>query len=90
VSGRTIWKFPLPLSDSVAIAMPERSRVLSVGVQSGGVRQLQLWADVNPGAAIVIRRFEIRGTGHPLGDVGRFIGTVIDGPFVWHVFEAIS
>ncbi len=48
------------------------------------------WFVVDPDADLLSRRFLLRGTGHPLDleATGRFVGTVLDGPFVWHVFEA--
>lgn len=34
----------------------------------------------------------VRGTGHDCGDVAyaEFIGTVVDGNFVWHVFAGVE
>jgi len=27
------------------------------------------------------------GTGHPIGENKRHVGSALDGPFVWHLFE---
>jgi hypothetical protein len=83
----TIWKFPLPIGDVVDVPMPEGARVLTVAAISDAPF---LWAIVDPYAPVVDREFVIRGTGHPLGDVGAYLGTfiVLGGTLVFHVFEA--
>lgn len=68
------------------ISMPDGAEVLSVGLQHGLVT---VWALVDPDALLVSRAFLIAGTGQPClrRRLGRFIGTVFDGVFVWHVWE---
>lgn len=59
--------------------------MLSVGMQDGEIR---LWAKVCPVAPYCHVDIFVRGTGHDFtGAEWRFIGTVFDGPFVWHIFE---
>ncbi len=84
---KRIFKYPFELGDDVTVWMPEGAKVVSVQVQREGVC---FWAIVEPQAPEVQRRFSVRGTGHELGDVGEFIGTVQThgGGFVWHIFEA--
>jgi hypothetical protein len=89
---RTIWKFTLPIEDTVDVKMPDFSKILSCGEQEG---ELVIWAEVIPTRDIVSRRIYIRGTGHPLtGEEGRFIGTVQFGSpqyretYVWHLFDS--
>lgn len=83
---KTIWKFEVPVEDEVSVEMPCHSEVLAVQEgESPGV--LWLWAIVDDTFTTRPRRFSIRGTGHPLGEVGPYIATVQTGPFVWHVFE---
>jgi hypothetical protein len=83
---RTIHKYPLELGEETAVALPEGAEVLCVQTQ-GGVPQL--WVAVDPEARLIPRRFRVRGTGHPLGQVGKYIGTfqMADGKLVFHVFE---
>jgi hypothetical protein len=82
----TIWKFHLPVDDFVRVPMPEGAQILSVQAQHN---EIYLWAIVNPQARTIPHGFAIRGTGHPIGTVGAFIGTVQmnDCSLVWHVFE---
>ena len=68
--------------------MPSGAEILSVADQGG---TLCLWAAVDASAPTEKRMFEIVGTGgylHPeTGTSRRFISTVLQGSFVWHVFE---
>lgn len=89
---RTIHKFPLTVGDTVALVMPAGAIVRHVGTQKPGGGNLCVWAEVDTSPAIpkVERVFHIRGTGHPVPTGGvEFVATVIDGPFVWHVWRDI-
>ncbi len=86
-----IWKYQLQITDMQTILVPLDFEILSVGNQDGN---LCLWLLVNSKApATEVLHIEIIGTGNPIyNDMGvdrKFIGTVIVGPFVWHVFERI-
>lgn len=88
MSTRTIWKFVLPIQDTVEINLPSGSTPLHVAEQDGAVC---LWVEVTLGAPNEFRKFLVRGTGNPLtGDEGPYLGTAQVGMFVWHVYEAIS
>ncbi len=86
----TIFKYPLTLSDRQFVAMPIVAEILSVQIQPGS--GICLWVMVNSESPKTERCFEIFGTGHPItpGIERRFLGTVQEGKFVWHVFERIS
>lgn len=83
---RTIWKFPLSVSDKQVIAMPKGANILTVQSQNGvGC----IWAEVSPRADIKRRTFLTVGTGHDVPrDARKYVGTYQSGPFVWHVYEA--
>lgn len=83
----TIYKFEVRVNDSVEIPMPKGAQVISVGNQRNG--HICFWAIVDSDwPQTELRRFKIRGTGHTItGDPGKFVGTVMDELFVWHVFE---
>lgn len=84
---KTIWKFPLSLSDESVFKMPSGAKVLSAGVQE---ERIHIWAEVDPDKIQVLKRFYVVGTGHPMpiGNL-RFIDTVhmAGGELVFHVFE---
>lgn len=65
-----IWKFTLnPVEDT--IAMPEGARILHVREQ---FQRVCIWAEVDPEAAIVNRRFGIGLTGQGVPP-GGYVGT---------------
>lgn len=86
MSDSQVWKFPLAAVDIAEVEMPEGAEVLCVQVQAGDP---MLWALVAPEAPTVTRRFRVAGTGHLVGDVGRYIGTfqLFGGGFIGHVWE---
>ncbi len=86
--SRTIWKYPIPITDAFTIDMPRGARILSLDTQNGGPT---IWALVDPAAEKVPRAFRLFGTGHEVEiDTERadFIGTfqVSDGALVFHLF----
>lgn len=91
MTAKTIWKYPLEITDLQHIVMPKDAVVLSAGVQDGTIC---VWAMVDPKVSLTeSKAFEIHGTGNPSieDEEGlRFIGTFVLDLFVWHVFERIS
>ena len=90
---KAIWKYALTVTDNPTVKMPLDARVLTVRANSDrphAYYKIDLWALVDPEVQTAIRHFRIVGTGHPGPDLDMvdYIGTVFDGPFVWHVFEA--
>jgi hypothetical protein len=89
---KTIYKYTLPVRDDCQVSMPEFAKILSVGYQNDP-SVLYIWAEIETANAPVIRHFQVRGTGHPLGDLiqadGKYIGTVncMGQGLVWHVYE---
>lgn len=83
---KKIYKYEIPIEDAPSVPMPIGAQVLSVAASGGD--SLLLWALVDTEAPVEDRHLAICGTGHPVREVGAFIATVQDSPFVWHVFEA--
>lgn len=80
----TIWKYPIKITDIQKLILPEGSKILSIHNQFG---ILTLWVLVNTEAKEEERAISIVGTGRPCWcQTWSFIGTVLDDPFVWHVF----
>lgn len=81
----TIYKYPIGRTDQQIVAMPQGARILTAQVQD---QQLCLWAEVDPALAKEPRTICIVGTGHaiPAGPL-LYLTSVLDGPFVWHVYE---
>lgn len=85
----TIWKFSVTVIDNFQIQMPEGAKILTVDMQ-GDVPYI--WAIVVPNSPLQIRKFVLRGTGHPfVGGEDNYIGSfqLIEGLLVFHLFESI-
>lgn len=81
----TIWKYPLVSHGVISINMPQGAEVLSAQMQLGFVT---LWALVGPRTVYEMRTFLVVGTGNALPPANlSHISTILDGPYVWHVFE---
>ena len=83
----------LDTKDCMKIAIQAPAKILSVGIQNP--HKISMWALVDPDIEkAIVRTIGIVGTGNHIafstekGD-NRFLGTVFDGPFVWHVFEVM-
>jgi hypothetical protein len=90
---RTIYKYPLTITDEQILTLPSDPELLDVQFQ-GDV--LTLWALVNPDSPTTEKlRIHIIGTGAMIpGDRGDYIGTAqapTAGPqLVWHVFASLT
>lgn len=83
-----IYKYPLKMLRLQSVEFPAGAKILSVANQNGTIC---LWASIlnpDPDAATRRREIEIIGTGDQVSKADRtFIGTVLVGAYVWHVFE---
>ncbi len=80
-----IWKFRVPHAGQNRIEMPRGAQIASAGCLARD--SVYVWALVDPHEPMEARSVWLLPTGGELSAMtGRFIGTVIDGPFVWHVF----
>lgn len=86
---KTIYKYEVQVDDLVCIELPKGAQIISAAENvHDRYGSLFFWAIVDTEAPLEERRLAIRGTGHPLGEVGAFIATCRNDPFIWHVFEA--
>jgi hypothetical protein len=86
---KTIWKFPLEVTDFQTIRMPKDAEILSVADQYGVVC---VWAKVDSENELEDRTFYIAGTGNLFDDSWnwQFVGSVQQSVFVWHVFVEVK
>jgi hypothetical protein len=93
MSGRTIWKYTIPVNALAASFtnveyIPEGARFLSVAPQHGSIA---LWYEIpDPDAPPIEHGFQLFGTGTgPIGDHLDYVGTTLhaDGQLVLHVYE---
>ena len=84
-ANREIWKYPLEHGTEQHIRMPKGAEVLTVQIQNDHVC---MWAEVSPDEPLEERRFHVIGTGHRMpADAWHYLGTIQQGPFVWHIYE---
>lgn len=83
---KKIYKFQIELTEYQLLAMPKDAEIISAQSQDG---RICLWAIVDTEQdEIVYRHILLVGTGHRvLDNAKKFIGTVQQGAFVWHLFE---
>jgi hypothetical protein len=90
-----IWKYPLEITDTQVIKVPQNSTILTLQMQN---QMPVMWVLVDIDADLEDRTFNIYGTGHALPqdygtghalpqDYGTYRGTFQKGGFVGHVFE---
>lgn len=80
----SVFKYQLPDPCDVFQLM------LPVGAEVLHVDQRYLWARADTKVDLEPRFFRWAGTGHSLGrDVGAHVGSWLEGPFVWHLFEIV-
>lgn len=90
---RTIWKFPLLITDEQVLPMPTHSDPLHVGFQGD---TLCLWVHAETDQERYPQTIHVYGTGNPIDvDCGSVhVGTVshvVNGRIlVWHVFWAVA
>lgn len=84
--ARVIYKYDLALTDSQTIQRVGANPVVRHFAQQEG--RLRVWVEHDL-EGVETLSLELRGTGHPVGEVGEFIGTVMtwDG-FVWHLYQS--
>lgn len=85
----TIYKYPLsPMADEMKISMPAGAQPLSCGTDPVGIPCI--WAMVDTDSELEDVTVRCIGTGWDVSkllDNGlQFLGTINDGPFMWHVF----
>lgn len=84
----TVWKYRLEL-DKNDLKLPKGSNLLTVMDQNG---EICLWCRCDDHAELEVRRLIVSGTGQPAPapETSRYVGSVCQGPFVWHVFELLE
>lgn len=80
---RKVWKYEVTLSPTL---MPFGAKIVHVGMQG---HDPYLWAEVDPDAPTEDRHFVVVGTGQDIPESSVHVGTVLDRPFVWHVYELV-
>jgi hypothetical protein len=88
---RTIYEYKLAITDEQIVDIHAHASILSVGTDP--LNNVCIWVLVETDNPPEPRKFSIARTGNPFpgpetpGNVQKFLGTAVQTPFVWHVFE---
>ncbi len=85
---KQIFKYPIPISGSFPLDLPEGAEILCVQVQNGVGPCI--WALVDSDNASEVRDFSVVGTGRSTNvSIAGYIGTFqeLNGQLIWHLFE---
>lgn len=87
---KTIYKYQVtPTDPRLEIELPGSAKVVFVGSQLVGV--VNFWVELTISHRTKHKRiFVLHGTGHDIPDNHDYIGSVLDSPFVWHLYEENS
>lgn len=79
-----VYKYPIGLGTN-SIETFKGAEVLSCGFDPNGT--ICIWVKVDPTAPAANIIVDCIGTGWDMpDDEAKFIGTFVDGPYIWHVF----
>ena len=81
---RTIYKYPVPV-DGNPLSIPGLRKIVHVGQDPMG--KATMWVEVDTDKPATLYHFGVIGTGHHIPDHSKHLGTFIDGPFVWHIYQ---
>lgn len=84
---KTVYKYRIRVTDVQTLKMPMGWKPLHVGIDPIG--DFCLWALVDTEALELEQDIYVHGTGHPVGENEEYIGSDVQGRFVWHVFRQI-
>jgi len=91
MSETVVYKYDMPVSSDVTIEMPAGAQILRVAHFNG---QSSVWALVDLKNDMQSYHFMVVGTGMVVNDErfrgSKYIGSIIDGPFIWHVFSVLD
>ncbi len=87
---KVIYKYEITALDPIkTFKWPRFSKVVHVGTQTAGT--MQIWLEIRqPDETLEERTFVVYGTGHYVTDGDVYVGTVLDAPFVWHLYERMK
>lgn len=86
---RTIYKYPIAITDKQTMILPAGAEFLSVQAQNNDLYTWVLLDTEKPKESVNVR---IYGTGHPIEDNIKLkhIETIQIDSFVWHVFIEVK
>ena len=85
----SIWKYEIEPDFVIQeVEMPIGAQIISFGLDANNA--ICFWAKVDTEARKEMHLVACVGTGWPIDNIrdnAKFIGTVVHGPYVWHLFD---
>lgn len=86
--AKRVYKYPLTIVEGEqVVSMPLLAKIVHVGIKDGETNTIYLWAEINDQQRPTTRTFQVHPTGQYIDDQTDYVGTVIKGQLVWHVYE---
>lgn len=86
---KTVHKFPILYGKAIELMLDPASKVVLVG-KDWASKSLCIWIELDKsrGPEFAVRtKFEIYGTGHDIPHNAKHIGSYVDDPYVWHLYQ---
>jgi len=83
---KTIYKYSIsPDNPRLEVELPDMATVVFVNSQLTG--WVNFWIEFTPDEKMHTRTFVLHGTGHTIPVDNHYVGSALDPPFVWHLYE---
>jgi hypothetical protein len=83
---KTIHKHAIEPGHRLTIFLAENATVIFVGSQLAGL--VHFWVEFDLAVKETHERtFQLHGTGAAIPDHHHYVGSTLDAPFVWHLYE---
>jgi hypothetical protein len=86
MTENVVWKYPCSFG-AFTHEMPKGAEILTFQMQD---EQFYVWARVDMAEPMEERRFCLVGTGHSFAGSWLYVGTLQQGPYVWHLFSEVT
>ena len=86
---RTVYKYAIERIESkgeLTLMLPSDAVIVHVGIDPNG--KVCIWCELDPERPQVPRQLYVKATGDPIEDGLRHIGSFVNPPFVWHVYQS--
>lgn len=82
---KTVYKFAFPSgTDTLEAKIPADAKPVYVAIQN---KRVTMWFELDTEEENVERYFKIVPTGSEVPEEGTHIQSIMDGEFVWHIYE---
>lgn len=82
---RVVYKYPLDLVGETTVRCAAPAKPVHFARQDG---EYFVWVEHALGPASTTITFVVAGTGHPIPEGFEHVQSIIDPPFVWHLYRS--